>query len=65
MSGAPACGLGDVLSTPHRKNFPCYEKFTVASNMVAGCNECGNEFPGSIKLSSSSSFLFVVLYCTW
>jgi len=26
--GSPAGGLGEVLTTPHRKNVPCYETFT-------------------------------------
>jgi hypothetical protein len=52
-------------TTPHRRKFPCHEKFTDASDVVAGFNECGNELAGSIKLTSSSPFLFVVLYCRW
>jgi len=26
--GPPAWGLGEVLTTPHRKNVSCYELFT-------------------------------------
>jgi len=26
--GPPACGLGEVLTTPHHENVPCYEIFT-------------------------------------
>jgi hypothetical protein len=44
--GPPAWGLGEVLTTPHRKKLPCYETLYRAS---AGSCECGNEPSGSIK----------------
>jgi len=31
--GIPAWGLGEVLKTPRRKNWPCYETDTCASGM--------------------------------
>jgi hypothetical protein len=42
-------GLGEVLTTPHRKNVSCYEMFTRVSVIVTGTFECGNEHSGSIK----------------
>ena len=41
--GPPAWGLGEVLTTLHRKNVSCYESFIKASDLVAGTCECGNE----------------------
>jgi len=40
-------GLGDVLTTPQLKNITL--RNTVASGLVLGTCECGNEPPGSIK----------------
>jgi hypothetical protein len=32
--GPPAWGLREMLTTPHRKNWPCYERiFTFASGL--------------------------------
>ena len=31
--GPPAWGLGELLTTPHRKNWPCYEMGTCASDL--------------------------------
>jgi hypothetical protein len=28
MGGPPACGLDEVLTTPHNENIPCYEIFS-------------------------------------
>jgi hypothetical protein len=47
--GPPAWGLGEVLTTPHRKNVSRYEPFTKASDLVAGTCECGDEPSDSIK----------------
>ena len=27
----PACGLGELLTTPHLKKLPCYETFALGS----------------------------------
>jgi hypothetical protein len=47
LFGPPAWGLGEVLTTPHRK------KITMLRNTIqslgTGCCECGNEPSGSIK----------------
>jgi hypothetical protein len=32
-SGPPAWGLGEVLTTPHRKKLPSYESFDKASDL--------------------------------
>ena len=32
--GPPDLGLGEVVTTPHVKNLPCYESFTNASEMA-------------------------------
>jgi len=31
--GPPACVLGDVLKSHHRKNWPCYETDAIASGL--------------------------------
>jgi hypothetical protein len=46
--GPPGWGLGEVLTTPHRKKVPCYETLYRASDLAGSC-ECGNEPSGSIK----------------
>jgi hypothetical protein len=33
VGGLPAWGLGEGLTSPHRKNIHCYETFRKASNM--------------------------------
>ena len=35
--GPPAWGLGEVLTTPHRRNISCYEQFTKASDLDWYC----------------------------
>jgi hypothetical protein len=45
--GPPALGLGEVLTTSHRKTVSSYEMFARAS--VTDTCECGNEPSGSIK----------------
>jgi hypothetical protein len=46
----PAWRLGEMLTTPYRKNVPCYEMFThKASDPDSGNCECVNEPSGSIK----------------
>jgi hypothetical protein len=50
ISGLPAWCLGEVLTTPYRKNLSCYEIFTQkASDLDSDTCECGNEHSGSIK----------------
>jgi hypothetical protein len=35
-NGPPAWGLGEVLTTPHRKNVYCYEIFTKKKKKTLG-----------------------------
>jgi hypothetical protein len=44
----PAWGLGEELTTPHRKNPDCYEMLYRASEL-AGFREHGNEPSGSTE----------------
>jgi hypothetical protein len=32
-AGPPGWGLGEVLTVPHRNNWPCYEKDTIATGL--------------------------------
>ena len=45
--GPPAWGLGEMLTTPHRKNLSCYEIFTRQysdkNEMVGACSAYGGE----------------------
>jgi hypothetical protein len=49
--------LGEVLTTPHRKDLCCYEMFTQRWGQVAGTCECGNELSGSIKCGKFLDYL--------
>jgi hypothetical protein len=46
--GPPAWGMGEKLTTSHRKKPSCYEMLHRGSEL-AGCCEHGNETSGSIK----------------
>jgi hypothetical protein len=53
--GPPAWGLGEVLTSPHRKKVSCCESFNRVSK--AGTCECGNEPSGSIKCGEFLDYL--------
>ena len=59
MGGPPAWELGEVLTTPRRKNVYRYEIFIQRASdlFAAGTCECANEHSGSIKCGEFLDYL--------